>query len=252
MVPPDPAALPAFGPRSPPGSAPAVSDREVATTKMALPTNGKGARTFRGGGSSRTAASLRSGARPPSGSRPRPLNSPPDRERWPALAAQRRRRSTTPSPRPSRCRRRALIVTADEPRWALTAAASDDRLRHLRHRLRLRGRHRAVLAADETPDGRPGVAVLFFAHVEQGPREAARQPRRPVRADLPDDGLLQRPAPATRRPPLGGTLRFFGDGFQISKQLDGRRYWRMPVMDGEFLVRGRRSARSRASPAATS
>ena len=27
----------------------------------------------------------------------------------------------------------------------------------------------------------------------------------------------------------------FGDGWQISKLLDGRRYWRMPTMDGEFV-----------------
>jgi formylmethanofuran--tetrahydromethanopterin N-formyltransferase len=35
--------------------------------------------------------------------------------------------------------------------------------------------------------------------------------------------------------PLGKNLRFFGDGYQISKQIGGRRYWRVPVMDGEFL-----------------
>jgi formylmethanofuran--tetrahydromethanopterin N-formyltransferase len=34
---------------------------------------------------------------------------------------------------------------------------------------------------------------------------------------------------------VGGNLRFFGDGWQISKLLEGRRYWRIPVMDGEFL-----------------
>ena len=34
---------------------------------------------------------------------------------------------------------------------------------------------------------------------------------------------------------LGRNLRFFGDGWQISKMIDGRRYWRVPVMDGEFL-----------------
>ena len=36
--------------------------------------------------------------------------------------------------------------------------------------------------------------------------------------------------------PLGKHIRFFGDGFQKSKQVAGRRYWRIPVMDGEFLV----------------
>ena len=35
--------------------------------------------------------------------------------------------------------------------------------------------------------------------------------------------------------PLGKNLRFFGDGYQLSKQISGRRYWRIPVMDGEFL-----------------
>src|SRR5262249_45498711 len=33
---------------------------------------------------------------------------------------------------------------------------------------------------------------------------------------------------------VGGNLRFFGDGWQFSKKLEGRRYWRLPVMDGEF------------------
>ena len=40
---------------------------------------------------------------------------------------------------------------------------------------------------------------------------------------------------------LGKHLRFFGDGFQISKLIPdsngvAKRYWRIPVMDGEFLV----------------
>src|SRR5262249_34431722 len=34
---------------------------------------------------------------------------------------------------------------------------------------------------------------------------------------------------------VGGNLRFFGDGHQISKKLEGRRFWRLPVMDGEFV-----------------
>ena len=35
---------------------------------------------------------------------------------------------------------------------------------------------------------------------------------------------------------LGASLRFFGDGWQISKVVNGRRFWRIPVMDGEFVV----------------
>ncbi|HEX3139065.1 MAG TPA: formylmethanofuran--tetrahydromethanopterin N-formyltransferase, partial [Rhizobacter sp.] len=35
---------------------------------------------------------------------------------------------------------------------------------------------------------------------------------------------------------LGKNLRFFGDGWQISKVIAGVRYWRIPVMDGEFVA----------------
>src|SRR5262249_58319719 len=34
---------------------------------------------------------------------------------------------------------------------------------------------------------------------------------------------------------LGNALRYFGDGWQISKRLGGKHYWRLPVMDGEFV-----------------
>jgi formylmethanofuran--tetrahydromethanopterin N-formyltransferase len=34
---------------------------------------------------------------------------------------------------------------------------------------------------------------------------------------------------------LGKNIRYFGDGFQTSKKFGGKRYWRIPVMDGEFI-----------------
>ncbi len=46
------------------------------------------------------------------------------------------------------------------------------------------------------------------------------------------DGL----AAGEARIPLGKTIRYFGDGFQKSKLIGGRRFWRVPVMDGEFVV----------------
>jgi formylmethanofuran--tetrahydromethanopterin N-formyltransferase len=42
--------------------------------------------------------------------------------------------------------------------------------------------------------------------------------------------------PGEEKVVIGGQLRFFGDGFQSSKRIGGRRYWRIPVMEGEFLV----------------
>jgi formylmethanofuran--tetrahydromethanopterin N-formyltransferase len=46
------------------------------------------------------------------------------------------------------------------------------------------------------------------------------------------DGLSDAPD----RVGVGSALRFFGDGFQSSKIVAGERFWRIPVMEGEFLV----------------
>ncbi len=91
------------------------------------------------------------------------------------------------------------------------------------------------LSPAETPDGRPGVAVLLFA---VSGKELAKQlerrvgqcvltcPTTAIYAGLPDGEPVA----------LGRNLRFFGDGWQIAKMIDGVRYWRVPVMDGEFVA----------------
>jgi formylmethanofuran--tetrahydromethanopterin N-formyltransferase len=39
-----------------------------------------------------------------------------------------------------------------------------------------------------------------------------------------------------RKLKVGRSLRFFGDGFQKFDEMYGRRVWRIPVMEGEFIV----------------
>ena len=92
-----------------------------------------------------------------------------------------------------------------------------------------------MLGADETPDGRPGASVLLFA---MSGKELAKQLERRV-----GQCVLTCPTTAIyagldegEAIALGRNLRFFGDGWQISKMIDGKRYWRVPVMDGEFVA----------------
>lgn len=91
------------------------------------------------------------------------------------------------------------------------------------------------LSAEETPDGRPGIAVLLFA---MGSKVLMQQlearmgqciltcPTAAAFAGIESEDNIN----------LGAHLRYFGDGFQTSKLIAGKRYWRIPVMDGEFLV----------------
>jgi formylmethanofuran--tetrahydromethanopterin N-formyltransferase len=90
------------------------------------------------------------------------------------------------------------------------------------------------LKPSETPDGRPGVSVLLFA---MSNKELTKQLQNRV-----GQCVLTSPTSACYAGieegdplPLGKTLRFFGDGYQMSKKLGRKRYWRVPVMDGEFL-----------------
>lgn len=86
----------------------------------------------------------------------------------------------------------------------------------------------------ETPDGRPGVSVLLFGM--SGKALAKQLENRVGQCVLtcPTTAVFAGMA-GEQRIPLGKNLRFFGDGYQISKQIGGIRYWRVPVMDGEFL-----------------
>ena len=97
------------------------------------------------------------------------------------------------------------------------------------------------IAADDTPDGRPGAGVLLFGFSTDSLAKAV--PNRvgqcvmtcPTTACY--NGLFANGSTNSFETiPLGKHLRFFGDGYQKSKKHAGRRYWRVPVMDGEFLV----------------
>jgi formylmethanofuran--tetrahydromethanopterin N-formyltransferase len=91
------------------------------------------------------------------------------------------------------------------------------------------------LAPHETPDGRPGLSLLFFS---MSGKELAKQLERRI-----GQCVLTCPSTAAfagiadgEAVALGKNLRYFGDGWQIAKLISGIRYWRIPVMDGEFVV----------------
>ena len=129
-----------------------------------------------------------------------------------------------------------LVITGATPRWAMAAA------------LKLTGFATSVigckceagiereLAPSETPDGRTGVSVLFMVMskddmakrlIERVGQTVLTCPTTACYDGLPD---------AADRVGVGSALRFFADGFQASKVIAGERFWRIPVMEGEFLV----------------
>ncbi len=131
----------------------------------------------------------------------------------------------------------ALLITAAAARWARRAAVT------------MTGFATSIIAcgceagidgearASTTPDGRPGVRVLMFsastAELQKQLQARVGQCVLTCAGTACYAGLA---AAETLR--LGDALRYFGDGWQISKRFGGRHYWRIPVMDGEFVCEG--------------
>ena len=129
-----------------------------------------------------------------------------------------------------------VLITARSPEWARTAGLSMTGFATSVIGCKVEAGIEADLLPEETPDGRPGVSVLVFGFDASGLADRLVERVGQTVLTCPTtacfDGLPQ----AGKHVVVGGILRHFGDRFQSSKFLDGKRYWRIPVMEGEFLV----------------
>jgi len=129
-----------------------------------------------------------------------------------------------------------LIVTAETTEWARTAGTVTTGYGASVIGCDAEAGIERTLSPEDTPDGRPGISLLFFAFSRDALQKAlinrVGQCVLTCATTACYNGL---PLVKDKNVRIGGNLRFFGDGFQISKKLEGRRFWRMPVMDGEFL-----------------
>lgn len=129
-----------------------------------------------------------------------------------------------------------VLVTADDDYWLQAALAE------------MTGYSASVIACDaevgverlvaetETPDGRCGAAVLVFGMSKDALQKAIANRVGQCLMTCPTTATFDGLPDEEDRLPLGKHLRFFGDGFQKSKIIGSTRHWRVPVMDGEFLV----------------
>jgi formylmethanofuran--tetrahydromethanopterin N-formyltransferase len=128
----------------------------------------------------------------------------------------------------------ALVITAPNARWARQAAQTMSGFATSVIGCGCEAGIDRELAPKQTPDGRAGVRVLLFAvsttELQKQLQTRVAQcvltsPGSACYAGLAGEETLR----------LGNALRYFGDGWQISKRLGAKHYWRLPVMDGEFV-----------------
>jgi formylmethanofuran--tetrahydromethanopterin N-formyltransferase len=129
-----------------------------------------------------------------------------------------------------------VIVTARSERWAREAALKLTGFATSVIGCKVEAGIERVLPPGETADGRPGISILLMTMgkddlpkrlIERVGQTVLTCPTTACYDGLPD---------APDRVGVGSALRFFGDGFQASKVIGGERFWRVPVMEGEFVV----------------
>ncbi|QEH37336.1 Formyltransferase/hydrolase complex subunit D [Aquisphaera giovannonii] len=126
------------------------------------------------------------------------------------------------------------IVTADTAAWAETCGRTMAGYATSVIGCDAEAAIERTLAPEETPDGRPGVSVLVFAFSREALEKAMVKRVGQCVMTCPTTACYSGLPAGEKAIKVGGSLRYFGDGWQISKRLAGRRYWRIPVMDGEF------------------
>ena len=129
-----------------------------------------------------------------------------------------------------------VVITAATETWALEAARSMTGFATSVIGCKCEAAIERQRAGHETPDGRPGVSVLLFAMDREGVAKRVLERVGQSVMTCPTTACFDGLPGAERTAALGASLRYFGDGFQASKVIGGQRFWRIPVMEGEFLV----------------
>ena len=129
-----------------------------------------------------------------------------------------------------------IVITGRTLRWAREAALKLTGFATSVIGCKVEAGIERELPEGETPDGRPGISVLLMTMSKDDmPKRLIERIGQTV-LTCPTTACYDGLPHAPDRVGVGSALRFFGDGFQASKVIGGERFWRIPVMEGEFLV----------------
>ncbi|MEM1562310.1 MAG: formylmethanofuran--tetrahydromethanopterin N-formyltransferase [Candidatus Bathyarchaeia archaeon] len=129
-----------------------------------------------------------------------------------------------------------VLITAENEKWVLRAAESAAGFASSIIGSPAEAGIERLVPPEETPDGRVG-ALIHFYHRTRG--DLKRQMIARIGQCVmtcPTTAAFNALEGAPRRLKVGRSLRYFGDGFQKLDELYGRKVWRIPVMEGEFVV----------------
>jgi formylmethanofuran--tetrahydromethanopterin N-formyltransferase len=129
-----------------------------------------------------------------------------------------------------------VLITAANEKWALIAARTATGFASSIIMSPAEAALEGIVSPKETPDGRVGAFIQIY-HTTRGGLKAQMSLRiGQCIMTCPTTAAFDALPKAKRRLKVGRSLRLFGDGFQKSDMVAKRKVWRIPVMEGEFVV----------------
>ncbi|MDH5462634.1 MAG: formylmethanofuran--tetrahydromethanopterin N-formyltransferase [Candidatus Bathyarchaeota archaeon] len=132
-----------------------------------------------------------------------------------------------------------VLITAENEKWALTAARNATGFAASIIASPAEAGIEGVIPADKTPDGRVGVIIQLYHRTRRELKSQMISRIGQCVMTCPTTAAFDALPKAKRRLKVGRSLRLFGDGFQKRDTIAGRTVWRIPVMEGEFMVESR-------------
>jgi len=128
-----------------------------------------------------------------------------------------------------------ILITAENEKWAQIAANVTTGFATSVIMAPAEAATERFVPATETPDNRPGVLVQIYNRdrfeLKHQLMERIGQCIMTCPTTTAFNGLLGK-----RVLRVGSSLRYFGDGFQKKAMVNGRKCWKIPVMEGNFIV----------------
>ena len=129
-----------------------------------------------------------------------------------------------------------VLITADSERWALTAATVASGLATSVIMSPAEAAVEGFVSAEETPDHRAGVLMQIYNRNRFDLKGQMILRVGQCVMTCPTASAFDGLPEAKRKLKVGRAIKLFGDGFQKKDMVSGRKVWRIPVMDGEFVV----------------
>lgn len=128
-----------------------------------------------------------------------------------------------------------VLITAQNDKWAQIAAGITTGFATSVIAASAEASIERPVSADQTPDKRPGILIQIYNkdrfELKHQLMERIGQCTMTCPTTAAFNGLLGK-----RTLNVGSSLRYFGDGFQKKAMVGGRKCWKIPVMEGNFIV----------------